>query len=68
MVLLMDQILQSQINPPLKGKAIFFIGTNHDLFMDYKFPKGSIVIDPWRFIKSQDKVKLISVGDSTTKY
>jgi len=57
-----------QINPPLKEKAIFFIGTNHDLFMDYKFPKGSIVIDPWRFIKSQDKVKLISVGDSTTKY
>ncbi len=57
-----------QTNPPLKEKAIFFIGTNHDLFMDYKFPKGSIVIDPWRFIKSQDKVKLISVGDSTTKY
>ena len=57
-----------QTNPPLKEKAIFFIGTNHDLFMDYKFPKGSIVIDPWRFIKSQGKVKLISVGDSTTKY
>jgi len=57
-----------QTNPPLEKKSIFFIGTNHDLFMDYKFPRGSIVIDPWRFIKSQDKVKLISVGDSTTKY
>jgi len=57
-----------QINPPLKEKAIFFIGTNHDLFMDYKFPKGSIVIDPWRFIKKQEGVKLISVGDSTAKY
>ena len=51
-------------NPPIKNKALFFIGTNHDVFLDYKFPEGSIVIDPWRFIKDQDGVKLIKVGNS----
>jgi UDPglucose 6-dehydrogenase len=56
-----------EINPPLENPAIFFIGTNHDIFMDYVFPDGSIVIDPWRFINKQEGVKLISVGDSTNK-
>jgi UDPglucose 6-dehydrogenase len=53
--------------PPLLGKAIFFIGTNHDLFIDYKFPYGSLVIDPWRFIKQQEGIELISVGNSIKK-
>jgi len=50
--------------PPLNEKALFFIGTNHDKFLDYKFPKGSIVIDPWRYISEQEDVKLIRVGNS----
>lgn len=54
-------------NPPLSDRSIFFIGTNHDLFMDYKFPYGSLVIDPWRFIKPQEGIELISIGDSTKK-
>ena len=49
---------------PLGDTAIFFMGTNHDLFKDYKFPKGSIVIDPWRFIQEQDGIKLIKIGNS----
>lgn len=56
-----------QENPPLSERSIFFIGTNHDLFIDYKFPHGSVVIDPWRFIKQQEGIELISVGDSTKK-
>jgi UDPglucose 6-dehydrogenase len=56
-----------QETSPLSEKAIFFIGTNHDLFIDYKFPYGSLVIDPWRFIKQQEGIELISVGDSTKK-
>ena len=56
-----------QETPPLSEKAIFFIGTNHDLFIDYKFPYGSLVIDPWRFIKQQEGIELISIGDSTKK-
>lgn len=50
---------------PIENKSIFFIGTNHDLFLDYKFPEGSVVIDPWRFIKEQEGIKLIKVGNSS---
>ncbi len=51
-------------NPPIDSPAVFFIGTNHDLFLDYKFPAGSVVIDPWRYIQEDPNVKLISVGES----
>jgi len=50
--------------PPINEPSIFFIGTNHDIFLNYRFPEGSVVIDPWRFIKEQNNVKLISVGIS----
>ena len=52
-------------DPPLDYPAVFFIGTNHDKFIDYKFPAGSVVIDPWRMMSPQDGVELISVGDTT---
>jgi UDPglucose 6-dehydrogenase len=48
---------------PLKEKAVFFLGTNHDKFLEYSFPADSVVIDPWRMMKKQDKVELISVGN-----
>ena len=51
--------------PPLNEKAVFFIGTNHDKFLDYKFPEGSVVIDPWRMMTPQDGVELILIGDTT---
>jgi len=34
----------------LKEPAIFFISCKHDCFKDYKFPPGSHVIDPHRYI------------------
>jgi UDPglucose 6-dehydrogenase len=49
---------------PISTRSIFFIATNHDIFLEYKFPIGSIVIDPWRYIKEQDGVRLIKVGNS----
>jgi hypothetical protein len=54
-------------DPPLSQPSIFFIGTNHDVFLEYKFPIGSTVIDPWRYIKEQDGVNLIKIGDSRNK-
>jgi UDPglucose 6-dehydrogenase len=50
--------------PPINKKSIFFIGTNHDAFLDYQFPSGSIVIDPWRFMKEQNEVEIIKIGIS----
>jgi UDPglucose 6-dehydrogenase len=67
-VYMFDPYIDFQETPPLDIPALFFIGTNHDLFIDYKFPKGSIVIDPWRFLSKQEDVKLVSVGNSKNKY
>ena len=44
---------------------LFFIGTHHAVFANYKFPKGSVVVDPWRMIKDQDGVVVIRVGEAT---
>jgi len=43
-------------------KQCYFIGTNHDKFLDYKFPAGSVVLDPWGMIKDQDNVEVIRIG------
>jgi len=40
----------------------YFIGTNHDIFKDYNFPKGSIVLDPWGIIEDQEGVNVIRIG------
>ena len=42
--------------------AVFLIGTKHRCFETFEFPKGSVVIDPWRYIPGADGVTVISVG------
>lgn len=48
--------------PEWRQPTLFFIGTKHPQFTRYQFPKGSVVIDPWRYIPKQDWVKVIYVG------
>lgn len=43
-------------------RAVYFIATKHSCFKDWKFPAGSVVIDPWRYIPEQEGVKLIPLG------
>ncbi len=62
-VLMYDPWIDSG-DAPLSNPSIFFIGTNHDAFLDYRFPVGSIVIDPWRYMREQEGVRLIKIGDS----
>jgi UDPglucose 6-dehydrogenase len=49
---------------PFEGAGVYFVATNHRNFAapDWAYPKGSVVIDPWRFIPQQDGVEVISVG------
>lgn len=49
---------------PLSVPSVYFIGTNHDVFINYVFPEGSIVIDPWRIMKNEENIKLIKIGDN----
>lgn len=48
----------------LETPHLFFIGTKHKEFQDYIFPKGSVVIDPFRYIPHSlnNEYKLISIG------
>ena len=48
---------------PLEYPAVFFIGTNHDVFKEYKFPESSIVIDPWGMnLKHTSNCNYIQIG------
>jgi UDPglucose 6-dehydrogenase len=43
--------------------CVFFIGTMHPEFQDYSYPKGSIIIDPWRYIPDMDGVTVHRLGE-----
>jgi UDPglucose 6-dehydrogenase len=50
-------------NTPLEDfQAIYFVATMHDIFVGKRFPQGSIVIDPFRYIPDQDGVDVIRIG------
>lgn len=48
--------------PNLEEAQVFFIGTKHTEFLDYSFPRGSIVLDPWRYMPDQEGVKTLRIG------
>jgi len=58
-----DPFIDSEM-PDLSKPACFIIGTKHQVFNTYTYPNGSIVIDPFRYILTQEGVTLISVGGS----
>jgi len=45
-----------------KKQAIYFLGTKHDAFKNYKFAKGSLVIDPFGYIADQAEVTIMRIG------
>lgn len=42
--------------------ATYFIGTKHERYKDYKFPRGSVVIDPFGYIEDQEGVIVRRLG------
>jgi hypothetical protein len=42
--------------------AVFVIATQHDRYRDYSFPKGSVVLDPFRYIPKLDGVEVVAIG------
>lgn len=43
-------------------QAVYVIGTKHQKYLDYEFPEGSIVLDPFRYIPEREGVRIISIG------
>ena len=54
-----DEGFDFDVNDP----HLFFIGTKHSEFNNYEFPKGSVVLDPWRYISDQEGVLVIRIGE-----
>jgi UDPglucose 6-dehydrogenase len=53
------------IEPPREWAdepMVVLIGAREERYKDVRFPKGSVVIDPWRLIPKQDGVTVIGVG------
>ena len=49
---------------PVFDEGVYFIGTQHEIFEQFEFPNGSIVIDPFRMINKKEGLKVIRIGDS----
>ena len=41
---------------------LYFIGTKHPDFTSFPYEKGSVIIDPWRYIPESDEYKVIHIG------
>lgn len=43
-------------------RCVYFIGTQHERYKDFRFPKGSIVLDPFGYIEPQIGVTIKHIG------
>lgn len=57
-----DPYVDDQPMPSLPA-SVFLIGTRHQRFVDFSFPAGSVVIDPWRYIPDQEHIRVIRIGE-----
>lgn len=57
-----DPLVPGRDNPPPNQAAVFVLAVPHDVFKTMRFSAGSVVVDPWRCITSQQGVRLVSVG------
>lgn len=42
--------------------ALYFIATEHEIFNQYRYPRGSVILDLWGSIKKQPNVDIIGIG------
>jgi UDPglucose 6-dehydrogenase len=61
-VVMYDPYVDVGAPTPSYSPSIFLIGTKHPEFVDFDFPEGSVVIDPWRYIPQRPGIEVVSVG------
>lgn len=50
------------VKETLSKPRIFFIGCKHNIFTTYKFPNGSFIIDPHRYIPKDPSINIEYIG------
>ncbi len=53
----------SRDRPTVSGPAAFFLGCPEPEFVDFDFPEGSVVIDPWHVAFDRPGVEVVPVGE-----
>lgn len=53
------------MDEPKRIPAVYFIGCQHARYATYTFPAGSVVIDPFRYIPTHDRYRVIRIGEKT---
>ena len=62
-VLLFDPLVDETLMLSAELPMVFLIGSKHKVFQNYVFPKGSVVIDPWRYLHiTQEGVQYLPIG------
>ena len=46
----------------LASPAVFFVGTRHARFSSLEYPRGSVVIDPFGYVKAREGVRVVALG------
>jgi UDPglucose 6-dehydrogenase len=66
-VVMLDPIVRSHDTEAMQARSalpsIFFIGCRHEIFSKWQYPRGSVVIDPHRYVPDQDGVTVIRLGE-----
>lgn len=50
------------LTPTIDEPHVFLVGARHPEHPDFRFPEGSVVIDPWRYVPEREGITVISVG------
>lgn len=44
----------------------WLVGCKHPEFADYQFPRGSLILDPWRYIPDAPGIDVVRIGEGET--
>jgi UDPglucose 6-dehydrogenase len=58
-----DPQIDDEATTPDDKPSCYFVATKHEYFIKFAFPKGSVVLDPWRYIPDQNGVSVIRIGE-----
>lgn len=45
------------------GRGIYFVATEHQEFAEFEYPDGSTVLDLWRYLPENDKIRIVRIGN-----
>ena len=60
--IMIDPIVDGKEIPVPTESGVYFIGTRHEVFANLRYPNGSTVIDPHRYVSDQPGVHVVRVG------